>query len=666
MLRALLGGMAAFALAVGGVSAAAADDAPIGGSIAGTVTSAVDGSALEGIRVHAETDNGLQLADGVTDETGAYVLDDLIAGDYVVLFSAADGRFIAEYWNDTRERRLAQHVAVTDGSASTGIDAALTAAPTGSISGTVTNAAGGAPVADAMVTASGEAGSWASAFVDSSGAYTLSGLAADSYVVTFIPTGANLKREYWENATDYAQATPVVIGDGTAVTGIDAALSTGASISGVVTRADDGTPIGDAVVSALDARNEIVGSVQTTAGGQYDLGGLPAGSYRLRFGSPDPALASEYWQNTYDWSTATPISVTEQQSVTGIDAALEAVGYISGTVTKSADGSPVLGSVTVYSAQNQNDVLTTTFTGMSGAYRIPVPPGTFKVSFAALDTSLLAEYWDDASSWQTATPVTVVSGDETTGIDAQLGVASRITGTVALDSTEDREEIVEAWDGSERIGYAYVDLQTGAYSMNVPAGTYILKASASFYNDSPTRAEPQFFDGVATAEEATPVAVGLGETIDGIDFTLIADTDPEPEPKPALALGVGSVRAGGDIAISGTGFAPGEKISFELHSDPIALGSLTADAQGVLKGSLRIPASAPVGAHTLVALNAQSVVVASAALQVTAASSQSNSGSATGDRLANTGSEAPTFAAMMALGLLAAGLVLVRRRRVGS
>lgn len=63
----------------------------------------------------------------------------------------------------------------------------------------------------------------------------------------------------------------------------------------------------------------------------------------------------------------------------------------------------------------------------------------------------------------------------------------------------------------------------------------------------------------------------------------------------------------------------------------IARGTLTADADGVLQGTLRIPARAPAGAHALVALSG-TTVIARTALTVTAAA---------GTGLARTGIDGP-------------------------
>ena len=157
-----------------------------------------------------------------------------------------------------------------------------------------------------------------------------------------------------------------------------------------------------------------------------------------------------------------------------VDAALDSVGYISGTVTKSADGTPAFGSVMVSGVDR--DMRVVSING-DGSYRAAVAPGTYVVHFDAFDSGLLDEYWEDAATEEAATPVVVESGDDITGTDAQLDSAATITGTVTVVSSEGREMLVEAWDGDERVGYVIADWQTGSYTLNIPAGTYIFKAS---------------------------------------------------------------------------------------------------------------------------------------------------------------------------------------------
>ncbi|MFK3677694.1 collagen binding domain-containing protein [Microbacterium sp. NPDC090218] len=666
MLRAVLGGLAAFALAVGGATAAVAEDEPIvgTGSISGTVTAAVGGSPLAGIEVRAQLDGDSVSITKVTNANGAYTFSDLDDGSYLVRFSDPGGYFDAEYWNGARDARDAQRITVTDGSVHTGINAALVSAPSSSISGTVTRADDATPVAGVSVTAQGADGYWASTSTDAAGKYTLGGLPGGSYVVGFHADGTDLKREYWPNAFDYSQAVPFTIADHWAAYGIDAALDEGGAIQGVVTSDVDGSPLEGVAVRALDDRNEIVGATQTDAVGAYTLGGLPAGSYRLEFDSADPAVVSEYWNDSHTWAGATLITVIELETVADVDASLAGLGFISGTVTRSSDGEPLSASVSFYGIDGGVDV-SFVDTESDGTFRVPVVPGTYRVLFHPNERGMPEEYWKDAFLWEDATLITVAAGQEVVGIDAAMDEAATIAGTVTLDSDVVQKIVVEAWSGDVKISSTHADIATGAYSLVLPKGTYVLKATAAF-TDGTTTAKPQFFDGVATAAEATPIAALAGATVAGIDFTLI--TGNETEPKPVLTLSAGSIRAGKDITVSGTGFAPGATIAFELHSDPIKLGTLTADAGGALQGTLRIPAGAPAGTHTLVALSG-TTVIASATLTVAAAGTAGQaSGGATapGTGLASTGADAPVGVVVAGLLLAVLGGLLVRRRRVES
>ncbi|MBT2484078.1 MULTISPECIES: GH92 family glycosyl hydrolase [unclassified Microbacterium] len=114
---------------------------------------------------------------------------------------------------------------------------------------------------------------------------------------------------------------------------------------------------------------------------------------------------------------------------------------------------------------------------------------------------------------------------------------------------------------------------------------------------------------------------------------------------------------GGSVEIAGRGFAAGETVAFTLHSDPIRLGEVTADGTGAFRVDLAVPASAPAGAHTLVAEGAESGLSAEVALQVTAAASASGGG------LAGTGGAIPYALLGLILVLVTVGGVLVLRRR---
>ena len=165
---------------------------------------------------------------------------------------------------------------------------------------------------------------------------------------------------------------------------------------------------------------------------------------------------------------------------------------------------------------------------------------------------------------------------------------------------------------------------------------------------------------IATSGEHTFVARFVPsdpEAYNGSDSKpLTLDVRGAPVLDAEVVLGQKSVVQGGSLEITGRGFAGGETVTVTLHSDPIRLGQVTTDGTGAFRIVVTVPASAPVGAHTLIAVGADSGLSAQGALQVTAAAGN-------GDGLAGTGGAIPFSLLALLLVLLAAGGILVIRRR---
>ncbi|WIB36341.1 hypothetical protein [Curtobacterium sp. MCJR17_043] len=128
------------------------------------------------------------------------------------------------------------------------------------------------------------------------------------------------------------------------------------------------------------------------------------------------------------------------------------------------------------------------------------------------------------------------------------------------------------------------------------------------------------------------------------------------------------------VGYSGSRFAPNERVTLTLHSKPLALGTVTANADGVLSGTFTVPSAARPGAHEVQARGATSAVTVSAAFRVLARPA-ADAGRAPAEPgrwggLASTGSDVdPARWGLVAgaLVLLGAGITataaVVRRRR---
>ena len=543
----------------------------------------------------------------------------------------------------------------------TGVGAAA-AAPTpgtGSVSGTVTRAADGLPAAGVeihVVLQDFSGGESATTAPD--GTFSVDGLAPGTYLVSFAQSSDDYVTQWWAGATNSFSATPVAVEADQAVTGIDAALASAGSISGTVTRAADGLPAAGIAVSATSWGGSGYDAT-TDSTGAYRLSGVAPGSYQVRFSDPAGVLLPQFRQATVQAGSGT----------TGVDAALAAGATISGHVRAAADGSPVSGSVTAtgpagrYMASIESD----------GSYVLHVAEGTYTVRFQSYDPTLLPEYWQNASDAATATPVTVSSGHDAADVDADLSRALFLRGTVSIDGTPGLGSgralsiAVTAFAGGKQVGMGYAH-QDGTYSIQVPAGTYTLVAQGAEMQVNAFA--PQYYAHGASEAEATPVVLGTSD-VTGLDFDLSwtpAD----------VSSSASSAHAGDTITISGSGFAPGEKVSIELHSTPVVLGSVNADESGAVSTTVTLPADTALGGHEIVLTGAYSGTTGATALTVVApggglvtepggatggSANPSGAGASSAAQLAATGSELPFGEMGLAALVLVAGAVLVRIRR---
>lgn len=180
-------------------------------------------------------------------------------------------------------------------------------------------------------------------------------------------------------------------------------------------------------------------------------------------------------------------------------------------------------------------------------------------------------------------------------------------------------------------------------------------------------------DGLKDATgETVFLRLGAAKTIFGSEPT-------EPEvpvtpAKPALSLGASTVKAGGTLALDGTGFTPGATVSVELHSTPAVLGSATANAAGTISLRATIPATTATGTHSVVVLQG-TTELARIAVTVAAADVAPGTGTGTGGTGSNSANTSASLAstgvelfvpALAALALLAGGVGVIafRRRRI--
>lgn len=312
------------------------------GSLEGTVTGP-GGLPLAGVRVQVEPVGTTGCCDTGSDTTswdGTWSIDGLAADSYVAHFQPIDGSALApEFYDDATDDVTATPIVLAPAADVIGIDAQLDVGAT--ISGTVTGPTGN-PLAGVSVSASTEAEYFEEfsattdslrlylearrAVTDHLGQYTIVGVAPADHLVHFSPYGNELVDEWWDDATDPADAAPVVVAQAATITGIDAQLGTRGAISGTVTGVGSG-PLANVLVVLYRPDGQWVSGEYTAPDGTYDFPTLDPGDHVVSFSAgPSSGWRAEFFDDAATRPDAELVTIASGQSVTGVDAELQLCG----------------------------------------------------------------------------------------------------------------------------------------------------------------------------------------------------------------------------------------------------------------------------------------------------------------------------------------------------
>ena len=517
----------AVTVTVGGTTSGINASLSVGGKITGTVTYVGNGVSVS--VYDALTNSSVPGASSSIDANGVYTIYGLPTGNYKVRFNGNNTGYISQYYNGITTNNIssATPVSVTAGSTTSGINATLTIG--GSISGTVYNATVGVRI-NAYDAVTGLEVGYGYNDVSGSGAYTIYGLPTGNYKVFFGPASAteiSYAMQWYNNKTgnDMAGANVVAVTVGSATSGINATLVLGGKISGIVTNSN-GTGISGISVNAYDATtNTFVNGIPTDTNGFYTISNLSAGSYKVLFATGNTGYLQQYYNNRTGGtiSTADVVSVTAGSITSGINATLTAGGRISGTVTNGTTGISGV-YVYAYDAVTNNYINGSSTTDSTGSYTIyGLPTGNYKIQFNGNNTGYASQYYNGITNnnISNAASVSVTVGSTTSGINANLALNGRITGTVTTNGTIGISGVsVSAYDAVTNYfisGGSTTD-STGTYIINgLPAGSYKVQ-----FNTGNTGYISQFYNGKSgnNLTTADTVTVAAGGTTSSINATL--------------------------------------------------------------------------------------------------------------------------------------------------
>ena len=410
-----------------------------GGKIEGGISNETTGSPISGVEVNAfDFDTGVWVNNGVTDGTGNYAIQ-VPAGIYMVRTTAKATGFADEFFDNTTEVTKAKPVTVT-----TTIDAKANFKLTdaGKITGVVKDSNGAAIQGSQVNAFDFNTNAWTGqASTDSNGAFfiNLPGVTttATNYRLQIKgPAGSDFIEEFYNNTTDFNQATPVsVTVPNTTTLSSDINLAEGRGfITGQVT--GTGTVSGPLegikikiVEAGTSSANLERASGFTSTNGNYTIS-LAPGSYLLRTASEGTTTAyvEQFFNNVTTIGSATAVTVLTGVTQTA-NFVLNTGKFIKGRVKSAADSVPLAG-VEVHAFKFNTTTKEATWTrsnktDSSGNYKIIVPDDTYRV-FASSNnvtlgiiTSFKSQFFDKKDNIDQAGNV-IVSGTDTPNVDFDL------------------------------------------------------------------------------------------------------------------------------------------------------------------------------------------------------------------------------------------------------
>jgi protocatechuate 3,4-dioxygenase beta subunit len=460
------------------------------------------------------------MVNGQTDNNGDWSIR-VPAGSYIVRAEASG--YLPMYYDQETTPDQATRI-TTDPSQTTYDNIDFTLNRGGSVSGIVRDAATGLAIAGASIIVESATNtrppSSAARHTQSGhdGSYTVGGLPDGEYVV--MAHARDYRVQYYDGQRDRSNASVISIQQASQESGIDFSLEIQQpdpvfSISGTV-RDANGNPIADAAITAQVANgmNRPLPHARSDHNGEYRII-VSAGSWLVH--ATAQGFIPRYYDNvrTIDLATAVVVDANVP-SRAGVDFTLGTGGAIEGYVHDAATMQPIHGAnVSILGSRNSStpSASGSAVTDANGYYRIGgLAEGNYTV-MARADVYRL-QYYDNVSDLSLATAVAVTESQTTTDIDFMLQRMTSIRGTVTDRASNDPIRGAHIiLDGSNTRVVAVTNAH-GEYHLNVPPGSYHVKAEAFGYS-------ALWYDDVNDLQSATPVVVTATGDATGIDFALI-------------------------------------------------------------------------------------------------------------------------------------------------
>jgi Carboxypeptidase regulatory-like domain len=280
----------------------------------------------------------------------------------------------------------------------------------------------------------------------------------------------------------------------------------------------DGVPIpgqsaNTYTVQASDSGHSIACRVSALdTGGEYIISGLTSGSYKIEFydGQEGQDFLPQFYNGKLTAGTADPLLLTAGTTVSGVNAALQVGGQVSGRVVAAGVHIPLAG-VSVCAEPTAAGASVCAQTNSNGEYLIGgLASGSYIVEFSP-ESPYVFQYFNGKEQEGEANPVAVNVGTTTAGVNAELGLGARIAGTVTDSSSHLAIAHVSVCaNGSTGHSCAETDASGKYLIEGLASGSYTIEFSPAFA--SGLNYLTQYYNDKAKSSEAEPIVVIAEET----------------------------------------------------------------------------------------------------------------------------------------------------------
>ncbi|MFJ4998293.1 choice-of-anchor G family protein [Microbacterium sp. NPDC088619] len=242
---------------------------------------------------------------------------------------------------------------------------------------------------------------------------------------------------------------------------------------------------------------------------------------------------------------------------------------------------------------------------------------------ASASAAASAQADDDSNAAAQAAAVAAALADATSSASAAADVTADAAASAA--ATDDASTDASTTATTDANATAAAAAAAQATAQNDATSTSAADASASADAD-PNASAAAAANASSSATASASAAADVSATADAsaaadptAEASASADADAAADPtgKIAITIKVPVLERGEKQTAVGTGFTPGESVTGVMTSEPIALGTKVADAQGTVTFTWTIPSGTDLGTHAVTLTGATSGSV-SASFQVVA------------------------------------------------